>query len=315
MVAVVLLGGLAPAGHATAGPAQDPGARAAATPACFGAAARDPENPCVNRRLNLTATPTPSDAPLQPSAPCTPIRHVSPRACAFGVPRRDAVSSVALLGDSHAIAWRAAAAVVSDDRRWHGVSITRNNCPFTFATTPGKGRCTGWVGSVLRWLRSHAEVRQVIVGANSGSGVVAADGQGFVRTKTDGYVRAWKAIPRSVRDVFVLRDVPHGHSATAECVSRAIARRRNPAIRCARPRRGALLPDLAAVAAERTDSERVKLIDLTPFMCDDHDCFAVVGGALVIRDIGHLTRTFSTTLGPFLGRAISRLQAQAPPAP
>jgi hypothetical protein len=289
--------------------------RAAATPPCFGAAARDPENPCVNRELNLTATPTPFDAPLQPSAPCTPIGHVSPRACAFGAPRRAAVSSVALLGDSHATAWRAAAAVVADDRRWHGVSITRNSCPFTFATTPGEGRCKGWVGSVLRWLRKHPEVQQVIVGANSGSGVVAADGRGFVQTKTDGYVEAWKSIPRSVRDIFVLRDVPHSRSSTADCVSRAIARRRNPAIRCARPRRGALLPDLAAVAAARTDADRVKLIDLTPFMCDDDDCFPVVGGALVIRDVGHLTRTFSTTLGPFLGRAISRLQAAAPQAP
>ncbi|MDX6718625.1 MAG: hypothetical protein QOJ63_879 [Solirubrobacteraceae bacterium] len=90
------------------------------------------------------------------------------------------------------------------------------------------------------------------------------------------------------------------------------ARRRNPAVRCARPRRGALLPDLAAVAAEQTNSDRVKLIDLTPFMCDDDECFPVVGGALVIRDVGHLTRSFSATLGPFLGRAIARLQAQAP---
>jgi hypothetical protein len=147
---------------------------------------------------------------------------------------------------------------------------------------------------------------------NSGSGVVAAGAQGFVETKTNGYIAAWKAIPRSVRDIFVLRDVPHSRSATAGCVSRAIARRRNPAVRCARPRRAALLADLAAVAAERTDSDRVELIDLTPFMCDEDDCFPVVGGALVIRDVGHLTRTFSVTLGPFLGRAISRLQAQAP---
>ena len=57
----------------------------------------------------------------------------------------------------------------------------------------------------------------------------------------------------------------------------------------------------------------MKLIDLSNFMCDDEHCFPVVGGALVIKDIGHLTRTFSRSLGPFLGRAISRLQA--PPAP
>ena len=280
---------------------------------CFGAAARDPEKPCVNRKLNLTAIPTPYNAPLEPSAPCTPIEHVSPSACAFGPPASRSLSSIALLGDSHATAMRAAVSVVADAKRWHGVSITRNNCPFTFAKTPGKGRCKGWAGSVRRWLKAHPEVKRVVVVANSGSGVVAEDGHTLRTTKINGYIAAWKSIPQSVRDIFVVRDVPHSANDTAECVSRAIAKRRNPALRCARPREGALQTDEAAVAAERTDSERVKLVDLSGFMCDDNVCFPVVGGALVIKDIGHLTRTFSSSLGPFLGRAITRLQAA--PAP
>ena len=292
---------------------RDPGAQAAASLPCFGAAARDPEIPCVNRKLNFVAVPTPYDAPLEPSAPCEPIENVAPPACAFGPPARRSVSSVALLGDSHAMAWRAAVAVVADVKRWHGVSLTRNSCPYTFAKTRRHGRCRGWAGSVRRWLKAHPEVKQVIVGANSGSGVVAEGGHTLRTTKINGYIRAWKAIPRSVREIFVVRDPPHSNTNTADCVSGAIAKRRNPALRCARPRERALEIDEAAVAAERTDSERVKLIDLSDFMCDDKRCFPVVGGALVIKDIGHLTRTFSRSLGPFLGRAISRLQG--PPAP
>ena len=206
------------------------------TPPCFGAAARDPENPCVNRRLSFVAIPTPYNAPLEPSAPCEPIEHVAPSACAFGPPASKSVSSVALLGDSHATAWRAAVAVVADAARWHGVSITRNNCPYTFARTPGKGRCNGWAGSVRRWLKAHREVKQVIVVANSGSGVVAAKGHTLRTTKINGYIDAWKAIPQSVRDIYVVRDAPHSNNKTAECVSGAIKRRRNPALRCSRPR-------------------------------------------------------------------------------
>jgi hypothetical protein len=287
--------------------AAPPAAGAAAAPRCFGAAARDPENPCVNRKLSFVAIPTPYDAPLEPGAPCKPIEHVAPKACAFGPRAAKSVSSVALIGDSHAAAWRAAAAVVADAKRWHGISITRNSCPYTFATTSGNGRCKGWPGSVRRWLKAHPEVKQVVVGANSGSGVVPAGGHTLRTTKIDGYIAAWKAMPQTVRDIFVLRDVPHSRGSTPDCVSRAIAKRRNPALRCARPREGALLTDEAAVAAQRTDSDRVKLIDLSDFMCDPRSCFPVVGGALVIKDIGHLTRTFSQTLGPFLGRAISRL--------
>ena len=139
-----------------------------------------------------------------------------------------------------------------------------------------------------------------------------AEGKSLEETKIAGYIDAWKALPRSVRDIYVLRDVPHGTFRTNECVRQALARRRNPALRCARPRERALRRDLAALAAEQTDAERVQPIDLTPFMCDDVRCFPVVGGALVIKDVGHLTRAFSATLGPFLGRAIARLQAPSP---
>ncbi len=312
-MALAVVATLGVSAQAAAGPPRGDDARAAARPSCFGAASRDPENPCVNRKLNLTAIPTPFNAPLEPSAPCEPIERVEPSACAFGPPASKAVSSVALLGDSHAMAWRAAVAVVADAKRWHGVSITRNSCPYTFARTPGKGRCKGWSGSVRRWLKAHSEVKQVVVSANSGSGVVAAGGHTLRTTKINGYIDAWKAMPQTVRDIFVVRDVPHSANSTAECVSRAIRRQRNPALRCARPRAGALLTDEAAVAAERTDSDRVHLIDLSDFMCDERSCFPVVGGALVIKDIGHMTRTFSRSLGPFLGRAISRLQVGLSP--
>ena len=102
-------------------------------------------------------------------------------------------------------------------------------------------------------------MRTVIVGANSGSGVVPANGRTQRTTKIEGYIDAWKSLPRSVRHIFVLRDVPHSRNTTADCVARAVAKRRNPALRCSRPRAGALLADEAAIAAERTDSERVHL--------------------------------------------------------
>jgi SGNH domain (fused to AT3 domains) len=312
-LAVALLTALATAGGAPATAQRATDARAAASPRCFGAAARDAENPCVNHKLSFVAIPTPYNAPLEPSAPCEPIDGTTPSACAFGPSAKKSVSSVALIGDSHAMAWRAAVAVVADAKRWHGVSITRNNCPYTFARTAGEARCKGWSGTVRRWLKAHPEVKQVVVGANSGSGVVAEGGHTLRTTKINGYIDAWKAMPQSVRDIFVVRDVPHASNATAECVSRAIAKRRNPALRCSRKRDAALLTDEAAVAAERTDSTRVHLVDLSDFMCDEKTCFPVVGGALVIKDIGHMTRTFSRSIGPFLGRAITRLQAGLSP--
>src|SRR4029079_15430404 len=41
-----------------------------ATPACFGAAARDVEHPCVNHRLDFTVTPSPAEDHLPTSHAC-----------------------------------------------------------------------------------------------------------------------------------------------------------------------------------------------------------------------------------------------------
>jgi hypothetical protein len=188
------------------------------------------------------------------------------------------------------------------------VSLTRSLCPFTLARTIYRERCKGWTRGALRWLRNHPEVRSLFVSANAGSGTVAKRGQSRTDAKIEGYLRAWKAIPRSVREVFVLRDVPHSGRDTAGCVTRAVARHRNPAVRCERPRHDALLRDLEAVAADEDQADRVKVVDLSSFMCDEQSCLPVVGGALVIKDIGHMTRTFSRTLGPYVGQAIDRLR-------
>jgi len=278
---------------------------AAAMPECFGAAARDAERPCSNPALDRMAIPSPDDALLEPSEACARIEQ-SPPACSFGPPAKTAIRSVALAGDSHSTHWRAAIAYLARKRQWHGVSINRNLCPFTLARTTSHERCKGWTRGVLRWLRNHPEVDTLFVSANAGSGIVPERGLSRSETKIAGYLRAWTAIPRSVKDVFVLRDVPHSAGGTAACVARAVDRHRNPAVRCARPRADALLPDFEAVAADRDPADRAQVIDLSSYMCDEQLCPPVVGGALVIKDIGHMTRTFSRTLGPFVGRAIDR---------
>src|SRR3954451_5854813 len=93
------------------------GAHAAATPRCFGAAARDAAHPCRNPALRLTGTPTPDQAPLIPNVDCAKEKVTEAiSTCAFGVPAAHAVEPVALIGDSHAQHWRPAVAVVARER-------------------------------------------------------------------------------------------------------------------------------------------------------------------------------------------------------
>jgi hypothetical protein len=93
-------------------------------------------------------------------------------------------------------------------------------------------------------------------------------------------------------------------------VERAIERRKPAGTTCQVPISAALAPDPAIEAAKRLNSARVQTIDLTPFMCDAANCFPVIGGALVHKDVGHISTTFSTTLGPYVLRELDAHMAQ-----
>jgi hypothetical protein len=54
-------------------------------------------------------------------------------------------------------------------------------------------------------------------------------------------------------------------------------------------------------------SPRVHRIDMTHFFCGRARCFPVIGGVLVHRDKGHLTRVHAATTAPYLGRKVDRL--------
>lgn len=275
-----------------------------AGPACFGAAARVPGRPCQNRRLARTVTPTPEDALLAPNAPCFSERTAQGlNVCRFRTERRDATEEVALIGDSHAAHWRAGLNVVTSARGWRGVSITRTSCPFSAArpvTTPRALRnCTTFKRRVVQWLRDRPKVRTVFLSSNTGA-VVVPRGKDKLEHKIAGYAAALRWLPKSVTRVVVLRDVPRNGPSTPLCVERALRLRRRMRSACAVPRRRARTRDPLAIAAARSSSARVRVVDMTPFFCSKRFCFPVVGGVLVHKDEAHLTDVFATTLGPFL---------------
>src|SRR5690349_12226148 len=140
----------------------------AAAPRCFGAAARDPAKPCTNAKLRLSVTPTPEDAVLEASAACAPVTSkVAPARCLFGTPARSARQTVALIGDSHAVHWRAALQHVFNVHRWRGVTLYRSQCPYTGARTslpePDGGECEQFKRDTFDYLSTHPEIDTIVV--------------------------------------------------------------------------------------------------------------------------------------------------------
>jgi hypothetical protein len=229
--------------------------------------------------------------------------------CELGTPRSRARDTVALVGDSHSAHWRAALRVVARAKRWRVLSLYRSRCPFTLAiprSAYGRSQCIPWRRQVVRWFRQHPAIHTVFVSEHSAGRVVPRPHEDQHAAKVRGYIRAWKALPASVRRIVVIRDPPYDTDTTFDCVERAMARRIPAGLACARPREVALEPDPAYDGVARLGSPRVRSIDLTAFMCDDRLCYPVIGGVLVRKDRGHLTRLFSETLGPYLLRAVVR---------
>lgn len=285
--------------------------RPLAEPRCFGAASRNPRHRCTNRALRLTVTPTPADALLQPNARCSIVSLRVPYTCQFGVRAAVANRTVALIGDSHAAHWRGALEVVAQARGWRGYSLTRSGCPLS-AAQPDLDRarrtsCSQWRRAVRRWFSRHPEVRTVFVSQLSGVSVRAPKGVKRREHQIRGFIRAWRGLPRSVRQIIVLRDVPFSSANTPICVERAMRARRQPGTACALRRASVLRRDAAAIAARRPNTARVHVIDLTPAMCSRRLCFPVVGGVLVHKDKTHLTSLFAGTLGPLLQGRVARL--------
>ena len=292
---------------ALAGPAS-----AAAPPTCFGAAARDAARPCENPALRFRVSPTPDAAPLQPNAPCVPIVSRGERSfCASGRPSSRARRTVALIGDSHAPSWRGAVEVAAQAEGWRLLTLSRSGCAFNLAereVAPTAGAaCTAWVEATLRRMRAHPEIRTVILAQSAHYPWIAREGGDRHAAGVAGARAAFDALPASVRRIVVVRDSPRARFDTLACVSRAVARHRRSDRACALPRDWALPPDAAADAARTPEGDRADLVDLSEFFCDATTCPPVVGGALVYKDEGHLTATFTRSLGPYFLAAVRAL--------
>jgi hypothetical protein len=281
-------------------------------PACFGAAARDPQKPCANPALRTEVVPLPVAAKVEDYAPCERFhREGGLSQCDFGVPAEQASRTVALVGDSHASHWRTPLNAVAKQNGWHGVSITRTSCPFSEATKklpePTFSECKDWVAKLPGYFRAHPEIDTIFVVSITGGTVNVPKGRTMFEAKVNGVRNAWKTLPDSVRHIVVIRDTPRIATETVDCVSRAIDAGERADIRCAVPRSGAVEADPQAVAARTSGSARTQVIDLTDRFCSDRMCFPVIGGVLVFKDLHHFTLVWAQTLGAPLLREVQRV--------
>jgi hypothetical protein len=257
------------------------------------------------------AGPAPPASKVEENGPCRHFRReAGVSVCDFGVAPEQATGNVALVGDSHASHWRAALDVVAAERGWRGLSVTHTSCPFSKATKllpePTRSGCVRWVKALPGYFRSHPEIDTLFVVGITGGKVHVPPGRTMFEAKVDGYRSAWSELPDTIKHIVVIRDTPKMFRSTVACVDRALARHKLVRTACAVPRKTALAADPQVAAAREERTRHVQVVDLTGRLCSSRQCFPVIGGVQVYKDVHHFTLVFSKTLGPPLAHAVDR---------
>ncbi|MCR8669841.1 acyltransferase family protein [Agrococcus sp. HG114] len=235
------------------------------------------------------------------------VATVVPRACDWG--RGDRV--IAVVGDSHAAQWLPAVQQIGESRGLRVVSLTKSNCPLTDSTpalASGGGayhQCSAWNRAVMDRLledppslvlTSNADFDLWIDGS-------AVDGAADETAVAAGMASAWRELEDAGVDVVVVRDTPAPSFAIGACVANEATRLERCAIDRALALSGAGRGQQLALQRE----PRATAIDLNEHICDADRCPAVIGGAVVYRDRGHLTSTYVSTLTGALEQELDRV--------
>ncbi|GAB6899557.1 acyltransferase family protein [Kineosporia succinea] len=228
----------------------------------------------------------------------------TPKRCEhLGAP--DASTTVVLFGDSHAAQWYPALSRLAREKHWRLAVFTKVMCSpadvrlYADRYSGDYRTCTTWREHSVNRIRSLkadlvvttsiADRLDLVAGLDD---VDATWAQGWATTLN-------RLRHRGSRLVF-LADTPRAKADVPECLSQ------NPknVQACAQsPEQAALSPQrtLIAAAARRAGA---RVVDPTPWFCDDSSCPVVVGNTLIYRDDNHVTGRYARALAPLLGEEL-----------
>ena len=237
--------------------------------------------------------------------------QTTPGECVYGKP--DGRTRVVLYGDSHAAQWLPALTAIAQEHDWRLVALVKTQCatvahrqwnPYEKRTY---SECDSWNAAALdRIEREHPDL---VVVSNSVFASLDIDGRQVAsQTVPDVWnaalARTLDEVKVRAGSVVLLGDTPHSKSPDPPaCLSAHMTN----ALACATPLQSATAPARLEAEQRIATAEGAAFVDPTAWLCPSVPCPAIVGGLLVYRDGGHMTRTFSTALAPYLLAALPPL--------
>jgi peptidoglycan/LPS O-acetylase OafA/YrhL len=267
-------------------------------PRCFGAASMAPGPACVNPDLAGQLIPATTaikrDNANYPGCGST---NAAKDTCTFGDPADPDLPHVLVIGDSHARAMLPTFVEMAEKGEIYLVAQVKGGCAWSTNPHPNSDRtiaedCYQWRDSIKGWLDRNADDLDLIVTA----ALAHPDPATGPRDQVAGFAETWRTMTGRGIPVVAIRDNPYQPADTNICLAE---QSEITADSCALPRKDAF-PNYDPLIEASKEVKGSTLLDLTRFYCDDTTCPAVIGGVNVYRDRTHISKTYVTTMAPYI---------------
>ncbi|WP_343212765.1 acyltransferase family protein [Arthrobacter sp. H41] len=218
-------------------------------------------------------------------------------------PAGEPVRTVVVIGDSHANQLMPALTEIADDNQWRMITLLRNACRYGADSATRDTECND----------RNAAARDYVLALRPDSVITL----GTLTSAEAPYEALVPAYEEGIRpflsegiDVLAIRDNPRFATDMFECVEQ----NGRDAPKCNTPRSRALLPvnPIDDIAAREP---LLHSLDLTPALCTESTCPAVIGNVYVYMDLDHLTRTYVQTLTDYMETQLLAATGWSPATP
>jgi peptidoglycan/LPS O-acetylase OafA/YrhL len=220
-------------------------------------------------------------------------------------------TTIALFGDSHALALFPAMERFAEKQGWRLLSLTMSTCnPATIPIwVPAWNRvsweCNDWRDQAIQEL---VDTHPTLVVVSGTRGFATTDPTGRTVLSGDARTQSWQAgiartlaklVPAAGR-VVLMADAPLSRVDPPVCLSE----HPTSTLACATPVGDAISASWLAVEQQAAFQAHAGFVDPGRWICPSAPCPVVLGNFLVYRDPGHLTATFAAAISDQIGGAL-----------
>lgn len=238
-----------------------------------------------------------------------------PAICDYSGGRRDA-ESVWLVGDSHAQQWQPAIIELARTNHWKLKISYSGGCPLadvryigyrgSAADPAAVERCGLWRRNVADAVERDKPAKVFTSSFAAGEQINDGSGRSQLEQYKAGFSSYWTRWTQAGAVVYAIADPPLNDKVRdANCVVLSA----DSPLTCRAPRNQALPEDPIAAAVTAANDNKVRLLDLSRYFCDESYCYGAVGGVPIYYDLDHLNRQVSSRLALRIG---AELGAPAP---